>query len=121
MRFLIVDDNDDFRRVMRRAVERLGGLEVMSEARTGEEALEKIGLGGIDAVLMDVEMPRLDGISAVRLLRESHGELPVLMCSSSGPAVEQACLDAGATCFAPKESLLAGLDELLDRLGFTRG
>lgn len=57
MRFLIVDDNDVFRRAMKRLVERVKGLEVVAEAFDGYEAIDAIGSGKVDAVIMDISMP----------------------------------------------------------------
>lgn len=117
MRFLIVDDSDLMLRAMRAVIESIDGHTVVAEARDGLKALIALEGGSVDAAVMDVDMPTLDGLAALRTLRESNPVLPVLMCSGAGEAVASACMDAGATAFCPKEELCSTLSEMLRRLG----
>lgn len=78
---LIVDDEDVVRRVAKTLLTKLGyGI---IEARDGAEALEIFGARGaeIDLMLLDLTMPNLSGRETFRLVRERHGDVPVLICS----------------------------------------
>jgi two-component system, OmpR family, response regulator MprA len=117
-RVLVVDDDKAVRDSLRRSLE-FNGYEV-ALASDGAEALA--GIGGIapDAVVMDVMMPRLDGIEATRALRAAGNDLPILVLTardSVGDRVEG--LDAGADDYLTKpfalEELLARLRALLRR------
>jgi two-component system response regulator MprA len=117
-RILVVDDDKAVRDSLRRSLE-FNGYEV-ALAADGAEALA--GIGGIapDAVVMDVMMPRLDGIEATRALRTAGNDLPILVLTardSVGDRVEG--LDAGADDYLTKpfalEELLARLRALLRR------
>lgn len=114
---MIVDDNDLMLRLMKRVVTEIGGLQVGATATNGHLALAAIASGGIEAVMMDVEMPELDGLSALKRLRESDPDLPVLMCSAAAEMLEP-CLAAGATEICLKEDMRPALARMLDRIGF---
>src|SRR5215468_5163748 len=80
-RLLIVDDEPNILSTLRRALELEGyGVEV---AGSGRIALEKHRPGGFDAVLLDVAMPEMDGLTALKALREREPELPVIMMSGN--------------------------------------
>jgi two-component system, OmpR family, response regulator MprA len=109
---LVVEDDRAVRESLRRSLE-FNGYQV-SLAEDGAEALA--GISGInpDAVVMDVMMPRLDGIETTRALRTAGNDLPILVLTardSVGDRVEG--LDAGADDYLTKPF---ALDELLARL-----
>ena len=115
---LVVDDDRAVRESLRRSLE-FNGYQV-SLASDGAEALASIGGNAPDAVVMDVMMPRLDGIEATRALRTAGNDLPILVLTardSVGDRVEG--LDAGADDYLTKpfalEELLARLRALLRR------
>ena len=117
-RILVVDDDRAVRDSLRRSLE-FNGYEV-ALAADGAEALAGIGRIAPDAVVMDVMMPRLDGIEATRALRAAGNDLPILVLTardSVGDRVEG--LDAGADDYLTKpfalEELLARLRALLRR------
>ena len=119
MRILVVDDEPAVRDSLRRAL-RLEGYDV-ELAADGEEALERVSANGIDALLLDVSMPRLDGLAACRRLRSSGNALPVLMLTARDEIEDRvAGLDAGADDYVVKpfalEELLARLRALLRRV-----
>ncbi len=119
MRILVVDDEPAVRDSLRRAL-RLEGYDV-ELAADGEEALERVSANGIDALLLDVSMPRLDGLEACRRLRSSGNTLPVLMLTARDEIEDRvAGLDAGADDYVVKpfalEELLARLRALLRRV-----
>ena len=119
MRILVVDDEPAVREALRRALQ-LEGYDV-ELAGDGVEALERLAVSGVDAVLLDVMMPRLDGLETCRRLRRDGNALPVLMLTARDAVSDRvAGLDAGADDYVVKpfalEELLARLRALLRRL-----
>ncbi len=117
-RVLVVDDDRAVRESLRRSLE-FNGYAV-SLARDGAEALAAIAGSAPDALVIDVMMPRLDGIETTRALRSAGNDLPILVLTardSVGDRVEG--LDAGADDYLTKpfalEELLARLRALLRR------
>jgi two-component system response regulator MprA len=121
VKILVVDDEPAVRGSLRRALQ-LEGYDV-ELAGDGAEALDRIGNeNGIDAVVLDVSMPRVDGLEACRRLRRDGNSLPVLMLTARDAVSDRvAGLDAGADDYVVKpfalEELLARLRALLRRLG----
>jgi len=118
-RVLVVDDDKAVRESLRRSLE-FNGYEV-ALAADGAEALAGIAATAPDVVVMDVMMPRLDGLEATRALRAAGNDLPVLVLTARdavGDRVEG--LDAGADDYLTKpfalEELLARLRALLRRV-----
>jgi two-component system response regulator MprA len=118
-RILVVDDDPAVRESLRRSLEFNGYAVAL--AGDGAEALASIGQSPPDALVIDVMMPRLDGLEATRALRAAGNDLPVLVLTardSVGDRVEG--LDAGADDYLTKpfalEELLARLRALLRRL-----
>ena len=123
-RVLVVDDDRAVRESLRRSLE-FNGYDV-ALASDGAEALAGIGAVNPDAVVMDVMMPRLDGIEATRALRAAGNDLPILVLTardSVGDRVDG--LDAGADDYLTKpfalEELLARLRALLRRTHASSG
>ena len=117
-RILVVDDDHAVRESLRRSLQ-FNGYDV-AMAGDGAEALASIARAAPDAVVMDVMMPRLDGIEATKALRTSGNDLPIIVLTardSVGERVEG--LDAGADDYLTKpfalEELLARLRALLRR------
>jgi two-component system chemotaxis response regulator CheB len=111
VRVLVVDDSTTYRRVVRMLLGSDDAVVVVEEAANGAEALESISQHLPDVVLLDVEMPVLDGLATLRRIRGRWPRLPVLMLSSlttSGAAVTVEALAAGAADFVAKPSGLAG-------------
>jgi two-component system, OmpR family, response regulator MprA len=125
MRILVVDDEPAVRDSLRRALQ-LEGYEV-ELAGDGLEALDRLSgngvdAAGVDAVVLDISMPRLDGLEACRRLRKDGHSLPVLMLTARDEVSDRvAGLDAGADDYVVKpfalEELLARLRALLRRAG----
>ena len=119
MRVLVVDDERAVRDSLRRALE-LEGYDV-ELAADGEEALERLNQNGEpDAVVLDILMPRMDGLEVCRRLRREGHSLPVLMLTARDEVENRvAGLDAGADDYVTKpfalEELLARLRALLRR------
>jgi two-component system response regulator MprA len=119
VRVLVVDDERAVRDSLRRALE-LEGYDV-ELAADGEEALERLNQNGEpDAVVLDILMPRMDGLEVCRRLRREGHSLPVLMLTARDEVENRvAGLDAGADDYVTKpfalEELLARLRALLRR------
>ena len=113
-RVLIVDDDEDIRRIARLSLERIGGWEVV-EAGTAAEALGEAAEGAFDAVLLDVMMPDVDGPALLEQLRPRLGDgVPVVFLTAQvQPADVEALLARGAVGVIAKPFDPMGLpDEL---------
>ncbi len=84
IRVLIVDDHEVVRRGIRSVLERAEGMVVVGEATDGEAAIEEIRTRAPDVVLMDLQMPKLDGVGALQRLREMGLHAPVILLSVYG-------------------------------------
>jgi two-component system response regulator MprA len=119
MKILVVDDERAVRDSLRRALE-LEGYDV-ELAADGEEALERLSSNGEpDAVILDILMPKMDGLEVCRRLRREGHRLPVLMLTARDEVENRVSgLDAGADDYVTKpfalEELLARMRALLRR------
>lgn len=114
---LVVDDNVDFTMLLCRF---LNTLEVeVSVARDGTTALALCASGTFDAILIDIQMPVLDGLETTRRLRGNGCVVPILAISAHAMTQhEQLARDAGCTAFYSKPISMAKLAEAL-ALAFT--
>src|SRR5690349_15272363 len=79
VRLLLADDHRMFRQGLRELIERKTKFEVVGEARTGREVLDQVDKLRPDIILLDIQMPELDGISVARQLAASHPEIKIIM------------------------------------------
>ena len=121
-RILVVDDERALRDSLRRALA-LEGYEV-ELAADGEEALDRLGAREVepDAIVLDVLMPRLDGLEVARRLRRAGNQTPILMLTARDQVEDRVeGLDAGADDYVVKpfalEELFARVRALLRRAG----
>lgn len=118
-KILIVDDSALIRRLLGTAIGEDGGLQVAYAAPNAELALKYLRGNPVDLVLLDVEMPDIDGIEAVTRIRKSWPSLPVLMCSSlteRGAEVTIRALQRGASDYIAKPSASFPLPEFKQAL-----
>lgn len=94
MRVLIVDDSAFMRSAIRRILESEKGITIVGEARNGQEGVDQAKALKPDVVTLDVEMPVLDGLGALRLIRNLPDAPAVLMCSSLTAQGSDAALQA---------------------------
>jgi CheY-like chemotaxis protein len=109
---LVVEDSDETRAMLTRMLHSEGYNPV--EARNGVEALEKVGQHDPDLIIMDLNMPHLDGLTAterIRQYRAKHAKVPIVAITAFDTfGMKEAALEAGCN-----EYLLKPLD--LDQLG----
>jgi two-component system chemotaxis response regulator CheB len=113
IRVLIVDDAVVFRRTIADELARDPDLEVAATAANGRIALARMGQVSPDVVILDVEMPELDGLATLKELRKTYPRLPVIMFSAFTERGAKATLDAlafGATDYFTKPSTTGSLE-----------
>jgi two-component system response regulator MprA len=118
MRILVVDDDRAVRESLRRSLQ-FNGYTVQL-AGDGQQAIEMLTTQRPDAMVLDVMMPRVDGLEVCRRLRGTGDDLPILVLTARDAVSDRvAGLDAGADDYLPKpfalEELLARLRALLRR------
>jgi DNA-binding NarL/FixJ family response regulator len=107
VRAIVVDDTPAMVRTVTELLELGGNVEVVATATDGVDALSAVRIYDPDLVIMDVNMPRLNGFAATLLIREIANETKILLMSSDdGPDVGFAALDCGADGFISKDSLI---------------
>lgn len=116
MRLLVVDDAPHMLKALRDILE-VYGYEVY-EAVDGEEALARYAEVRPDVVLMDILMPRLDGVSATRkILKEDPGARIIVISAVGKIGLEGECLEAGAKKFVVKPFKIRELFSSINSLG----
>ena len=111
-KILIVDDEPRIRDLIREHLQYAGF--VCEEAGDGGAALAVLAQGGIDLVILDIMMPKVDGLEVLRRLRERGNAIPVLMLTAKGEVEDKVLgLDSGANDYLTKPFATA---ELLARL-----
>ena len=118
VRVLIVDDSAVARRAIRDALEQDPEIEVLDTACDAYVAREKILKLEPDVITLDIEMPRMDGLTFLRILNEHH-PMPVVVVSSltpQGSAMAMEALEAGAVDVVPKPSGSQTLGEAAQHL-----
>jgi CheY-like chemotaxis protein len=112
---LVVDDFDDTRLLLRTWLERRGFRVV--EAENGLQAIDQTESESPDLIIMDMQMPGLDGLSATRRIRKSHDSVPILAVSAYGAdqyreqALAAGCNEYVSTPFEP-----AALEDIIRSL-----
>jgi two-component system chemotaxis response regulator CheB len=116
IRVLVVDDAVVIRRLLTEELGRDPALEVVGAAANGKIALTKLPQLKPDAVILDIEMPEMDGLQTLKEIRKTHRRLPVIMFSSMterGAAVTLDALALGASDYFTKPTT-AGIEESLE-------
>jgi two-component system KDP operon response regulator KdpE len=120
-RILVVDDEPQIRRVMRTSLTEQGYI--VTDGRSGEEALERLRQDHPDLVLLDINMPGMGGLEACRQIRETSDVAVIVLTVRDSEADKVAALDAGADDYITKPfsmpELLARIRAALRRLPVT--
>jgi two-component system chemotaxis response regulator CheY len=115
---LIVDDDPFIRKLVTTTLRDLHGVRLheADDGRAAVAAAEGLDLG---LVLLDVDMPNLDGVETCRQLRAAHGDGPtiVMLTGSQDAGLEKRAMDAGANRFLTKPFSPIELLQLVDELG----
>ena len=118
IRVLIADDDSGFLDSLQELIDRQPELHVIGAAANGLEAIELAEQLGPDAVVLDLHMPLLDGVTAAARLRRDHPSLCLIaLTGDDAPALHRAVREAGADEVLLKDELVGGL---LDRLATAR-
>jgi len=105
LRVLVVDDTIVYRRILTSIIEEIAGAEVTATAPNGKIALAKMETLEVDLVLLDVEMPVLDGLKTLEVMHERFPEVGVIMVSGANTTAASTtirALERGALDFVPK-------------------
>lgn len=119
---LIVDDTITYRSILTRVVEGIPNTKVAGTASNGKVALSKLSMSNIDLVLLDIEMPELDGLETLKIIHQNSPHIGVVMVSGmnrSSADVTIRALEMGALDFIPKpdgDSLIESKEELHRKL-----
>ncbi|ROS21741.1 chemotaxis-specific protein-glutamate methyltransferase CheB [Cellulomonas sp. PhB150] len=119
IRVLVVDDSVVVRRLVSDALAQAPDVEVVGVAANGRLAQAKVAQLRPDAVTMDIEMPEMNGIEAVRALRAAGHRMPIVMFSTlteRGAAATLDALAAGATDYVAKPSNVGSVQESIARV-----
>ena len=109
-RVLVVDDSVVCRRLVSSILSEEEGVEVVGTAPNGRIALDKVAQLAPDVVILDIEMPEMDGLAALALLRQRHKDVKVVMFSvltERGASATLEALSLGASDYATKPSAAA--------------
>ena len=118
LRVLVVDDAVVMRRLLSQVLEEDEDLTVVTAAN-GRIGLSKLTQVTPDAVVLDIEMPELDGLGTLRELRKTHPDLPVIMFSTlteRGAAATLEAMSLGASDYVTKPANVGSVNESMERM-----
>src|SRR5579871_865575 len=114
VRIVIADDQPAIRRIIRSILSGRGDWSICGEAADGQEAAELARRFHPEVILMDVSMPRMNGIEATRLIRKETPESKVIIVSQNdATVVEKQAREAGAAAWVAKSDLPTGLTQTI--------
>lgn len=115
-RILVVDDSATDRRIAGGLLRRRAGWEVHF-AGDGREALEFVQDSVPDVVITDLQMPEINGLELVEVLRQQHPQVPVILMTAQGSeSIAVEALAHGASSYVPKRQLAEDLIEIVERV-----
>ena len=114
IKILLVDDHDLVRLGINKLLSDIKGFQIVGEAKSGEEAIEKVGKLKPDIVLMDVKMPGMGGLEATKRVVKQYPKVKVLVVTVYGDEpYPSRVLQAGATGYMTKG---AGVEEMIQAI-----
>ncbi len=119
IRLMVVDDSAFMRMIVSDAASKIENVLLVGTARNGEDALEQIQRLDPDLITMDIEMPKMDGLTALKKIKEKYPHIEVVMLSShskEGSQVTMEALALGALDFIEKSRDRGNLLELTQEL-----
>lgn len=102
IKVLVVDDSPFMRKIITETIGSIDGLEVIGTARNGRDALKAIPQFQPDVITLDIEMPGLNGLETLEIIKKEHTTPVIMMSSFSGEDNTIAALDLGAMDFIEK-------------------
>ncbi len=106
----IVDDSPGLRKLIREILEKEPDMKILGEAKDGVEAVEKIRSAKPDLVLIDIWMPKMNGLAAARQLKQEMPELKIIVLTIfDSPEYREAARKSGTNGFLRKSSIVKDL------------
>ena len=102
---MICDDSALMRNLIGRIIDETNGLKICDKAENGQDLIEKLKTHNPDVILLDIEMPVMNGVEFLKKRRQLHIDIPVIILSSvatEGAAITMECLELGASDFITK-------------------
>jgi YesN/AraC family two-component response regulator len=112
---MIVDDEALIRKTLRKVLDRAGGFEIVGEAEDGVEGVEKAWDLRPQVILLDVAMPRMDGLAAYEAIRKVSPDSKIVILTSFF-GMEKEFLDLGVDGFLPKSARIKEVSATLKHL-----
>ena len=122
IRVLVADDEAMARKRMVRLASALPGVDVIGTAEDGRQVLDFIAEEPVDLVLLDIQMPEMDGTEVTKRIREGAGSQPFILAHTANalPAQQEAYRDAGVDGVLAKPASLAELKSAVEGALATR-
>lgn len=117
IKVLLVDDNSMMRTAIHRALKDFEGMKVEGECEDGDEVLNFLSQHEVDVILMDIDMKRMDGLEATKLLKASYPDVKVIGFSThDSDSLGKHMIRAGASAYLEKTAGLEDLKRTIERV-----
>lgn len=114
IRVMLADDHKIVRDGIKLMLESQAGIELISEAETGNDVLELLKKEPVDIIVMDINMPEMDGIQATKLVKETYPDIKILALTMSNDELHiRQMIQAGASGYIMKSAGRAELKEAI--------